>query len=816
MKWNVERAVVLGAGMMGAQIAAHLANCGIPTRLLDMVPEQLTPEEKKKGLSLSSPLVRNRLAKAGIESARKTKPPAFFLPERASWITPGNFEDNLSSVAEADWIIEAVSENLEVKRGLLERVLAFRKPGTVVSSNTSGLPLGRMAAGFPEEFRRHWLGVHFFNPPRYLHLCELIPGPDTLPEVVEAVAGFADMRLGKGVVPARDTPNFIANRIGAFFACNIFRVMEMEMEEEGLAEEKFAEESFTIEEVDQLTGPALGWPKTATFGTIDLVGLDVLASVTRNLLENVPGDESRELFRLPAFMEKMLSQGLLGAKTGAGFYKRVKQASGSDDTLVIDPKTLEYRPQKKAQFASLETGRGIEDIRERVRMLAVSDDRAGRFLWKALSRTFLYAARRIPEIADRIVEIDRAMRWGFGWKLGPFELWDAIGLEDSVQRMEGEGSKMPEIIRQMLSSGRKSFYENAELGLLYFDFGRGNYRLVEQPPGVLLLGVQGSHPVIEKNDDASLLDLGDGVACVEFHSKGNAIGAGTIAMVESGLRELSANFDALVIANQGTNFSAGANLQLLLEEIRAEHWEALDRMLRSFQQMNMAVKYSPKPVVVAPFRFTLGGGCEMALAASRVQASAETYMGLVETGVGLLPGAGGTKEMALRAADSLPAGSELLPAIREVFQTITNAKVSGSAEEARQLRFLGPADGITLNPDRLAADAKQTALEMARNNWKRAHPVPRTDVRVLGEGGLAEMKISIHLFRSGGFISGHDALIAGKIAHVLCGGKLTGPAAVSEQYLLDMEREASLSLYGEPKTQARIEHMLRAGKPLRN
>ncbi|MCH8267120.1 MAG: enoyl-CoA hydratase/isomerase family protein [Acidobacteria bacterium] len=806
MKWNVERAVVLGAGTMGAQIAAHLANCGIPTSLLDLVPDHLTPEEKKKGLSLSSPLVRNRLARAGIETARTSKPPAFFLQEKTSWITPGNFEDNLSWVAEADWIIEAVSENLEAKRGLLERVLAFRKPGTVVSSNTSGLPVGRIAAGFPEEFRRHWLGVHFFNPPRYLHLCELIPGPDTLPEIVEAVAGFADLRLGKGVVRAKDTPNFIANRIGTFFACNIFRIM--------------SEENFTLEEVDQLTGPALGWPKTATFGTLDLVGLDILASVTRNLLENVPEDESRELFRLPAFMEKMLSQGLLGAKTGAGFYKRVKQASGSSDALVIDPETLEYRPQKKSQFASLETGKGIgkgiQDTRERVGMLAGSDDRAGRFLWKVLSRTFLYAARRIPEITDRIVEIDRAMRWGFGWKLGPFELWDAVGLEGSLRRMEGEGCQAPENIRQMLSSGRKRFYQNAEHGLLYFDFGRGNYRLIEQPPGVLPLGGQGSHPVIEKNDDASLLDLGDGVACVEFHSKGNAIGAGTIAMVESGLRELSANFDALVIANQGTNFSAGANLQLLLEEIRAEHWEALDRMLRSFQQMNMAIKYSPKPVVVAPFRFTLGGGCEMAFAASRVQASAETYMGLVETGVGLLPGAGGTKEMALRAADSLPAGSELLPSIREAFQTITNAKVSGSAEEARQLRFLGPADGITLNPDRLAADAKQAALEMARNNWKRAHPAPRTDVRVLGEGGLAELKISVHLFRSGGFISDHDALIAGKIACVLCGGKLTGPAAVSEQYLLDLEREASLSLYGEPKTQARIEHMLRTGKPLRN
>ena len=802
MKWNVERAAVLGAGTMGAQIAAHLANCGIPTYLLDLVPEQLTADEKKKGLDLSSPLVRNRLARAGVETAQKSKPAAFYLPEKASWITPGNFEDHLSRVAEAGWIIEAVAENLEIKRNLLERVATFRKPGTVISSNTSGLPVERLAAGFPEEFRRHWLGTHFFNPPRYLHLLEVIPGPDTLPEVVDAVSSFADLRLGKGVVRAQDIPGFIANRIGTFCACNIFRLM--------------SEEGFAIEEVDQLTGPAIGWPKTATFGTIDLAGLDILAGVTRSLAEHVPGDEGREVFCLPAFMEKMLAQGLLGAKTGAGFYKRVKQASGNKEIRVLNPETLEYRQQSQSQFASLETGKSVPDVRERIRMLAASDDRAGRFLWKVLSRTFLYAAQRIPEITGRVVEIDRAMRWGFGWKLGPFEMWDAVGLEESAGRMEREGCEVPENIRRMLTSGRKSFYNDSEHGPQYFDFARGNYMLLEQPPGVLLLGGQGSLPVIEKNADASLHDLGEGVACVEFHSKGNAIGAGTIAMMTSGLRELSSNFDALVIASQGTNFSAGADLRLLLAEIRAEHWDKLDRMLRSFQQMNLAIKYSAKPVVVAPFRYTLGGGCEMALAAPRVQAAAETYMGLVETGVGLLPGGGGTKEMLLRATDSLSPAAELLPAVREVFEMITSAKVSGSAEEARRMRFLRPADRITMNPDRLAADAKQAALEMARNGWRRAHPAPRTGIRVPGEGGLAELKIGIHMFRSGGYISDHDAVIAGKIAHVLCGGRLTGTAAVSEQYLLDLEREASLSLYGEPKTQARIEHMLRTGKPLRN
>ncbi len=803
MKWNVKRAAVLGAGAMGSRIAAQLANCGIPSYLLDLVPQELTPEEKKKGFSLSSPLVRNRLARTGLEAAAKSKPAAFFIDEAASFITPGNFEDHLPCVAEADWIIEAVAENLEIKRSLWERVAAFRKPGTVVSSNTSGLPISGIAAGFSDEFRRHWLGTHFFNPPRYLHLLEVVPGPDTLPEIVEAVSSFADLRLGKGVVRAKDTPNFIANRIGLFSTCNILRLAH--------------EEGFTVEEVDRLTGAALGWPKSAIFGTIDLVGLDILAAVTRNLLENAAGDECREIFVLPEYAEKMLSRGLLGAKAGMGFYKRPKQASDNNETLAIDLTSLEYRPRKKVPFPSLDIARNIDDAGKRIRLLLEADDRAGRFLWKALSGTILYAARRIPEIADRTVEIDRAMRWGFGWELGPFELWDAVDLEESTRRMESEGCELPENVRRMLLSGRKSFYQDSQQGRRFFDFRSGDYLVLEEPPGVLLLhGGRQALRLIRQNAGASLLDLGDGVACVEFHSKMNAIGPDIIAMLNAGVRELSKGFEALVIANQGANFSAGANLLLLLMEIRAGNWDEIDRMVRSFQQMTLALKYSAKPVVAAPFKMALGGGCEVALGAPRVRAGAETYMGLVEAGVGLVPAGGGVKELYLRAVDHLPPATETLPAIQEVFRMIGFAKVSTSAENARQLGFLRPEDEITINPDRLLADAKQTALDMVNEGYRPMHPGPRSDIRVPGEGGLAELNLRIYLARQGEFITDHDAVVAGKIANILCGGKLTAPAVVSEQYLLDLAREAFLSLCGEANTQARIEHMLQTGKPLRN
>ena len=788
---------------MGSRIAAHLANCGIPCFLLDIAPQELTEQETKKGLNLASPEVRNRIVRLGLEAAVKSKPPAFYLTENASLITPGNLEDNLSWLGEADWIIEAVAEDFAIKRSLWERVVAHRRSGTVVSTNSSGLSIARLAAGLPEEFRRHWLGTHFFNPPRYLHLLEVIPGPDTLPEVIEAVSHFADVRLGKGIVRAKDTPNFIGNRIGIFCLCTILQ----RIEEEGL----------TIEEGDQLTGPMIGWPKSAAFGTLDLIGLDILSNIAQTILQNVPSDQDRDVFRLPGFVQKMLERGLLGNKKGAGFYKRIPANEGESQMLVLDLETLEYRPQKKAKSSLLETAKKIEDASERLRFLLQSQDPASRFLWKVLSQTFLYTARRVPEIADRILEIDRAMKWGFAWELGPFELWDAVGLSESIARMEHDGLDVPESVRRMLSSGRKRFYEDSGRGRQCFDFQSGNYLPLEHPPGILQLhGAKDSPTVVRQTADASLLDLGDRVACVEFHSKMNVIGPDIIAMVMSSLRELETNFDALVIANQGAHFSAGLNLHLLMKEIQEERWDAVKLLIQNFQQMNMAIKYSYKPVVVAPFKLTLGGGCEIALAAPRIRAGAETQIGLVETRVGLVPAAGGLKEMLLRAVDSLSPDADLLPILREVFDTISTAKVSGSAEEARRLRFLRPADGITMNPNRLVADAKQTALEMVRSGNLPAHPAPRNDIPVAGEAGLAALQIAIHIARRGGYITDYDAVVAGKIAHVLCGGELTGPATVSEQYLLDLEREAFLSLCGEPNTQARIQHMLQTGKPLRN
>ena len=799
MKWNVNRAVVLGAGTMGSRIAAHLANCGIPSTLLDLVPRELTPEETKKGLDLRSPIVRNRIARNGLDAALKGKPAAFYVDDAASLITPGNFDDHLAAVSDADWIIEAVAENLEIKRALLQRVAALRKPGTVISTNTSGLPIARIASGFSEEFRRHWLGTHFFNPPRYLHLLEVIPGPDTLPEIVEQVSQFADLRLGKGVVRCKDTPNFIGNRIGVFFLANILRVI--------------TEEGLTVEEVDRLTGPLIGFPKSATFGTLDLVGLDIMVAVTRNLFDNAPEDECRDTFRIPEFVERMMAKNLLGTKTGAGFFQRQK----TGDTLALDLQSLEYRPQKKIQFPSLDRAKGTEDLRERFRMLMESDDAAGRFLWKAFAPTFLYAARRIPEIADRIVEIDRAMQWGFGWELGPFELWDAVGLERSVRRMEKEGVQIPENVRRMLAAGHARFYEDSGWGKRYFDFPSADYVSIEQPAGILLLHGSSNAPrLIRAGTEASVLDLGDGVACVEFHGKANAISPTVVDTINAGLGVLAADFDALVIANQGSNFSAGANLQLLLQESRNANWESIDREVRAFQQMTLAIKYSPKPVVVAPFRMALGGGCELALAATRLRAAAETYMGLVEVGVGLVPAGGGCKEMLLRVTENLPAGEELLPAIREAFHTIGYARVSASAADARRLRFLRPADGITMNGERLVADAKQTALEMVRDSFRPADSRPRSNIRVPGQPAIAELQIGIHIARQGEFISDHDALIARKLAHILCGGNLTSPSLVTEQYLLDLEREAFLALCGEPKTQQRIEHMLLTGKALRN
>jgi 3-hydroxyacyl-CoA dehydrogenase len=811
-KRAIEKVVVLGAGTMGARIAAHIANAGVWCALLDIAPSELTPDEQKRGLTLASPDVRNRIVRAGLAAAVKGKPAAFFTKGLENRIITGNFEDDLKLCAEADWIIEVVAENLEIKRALLSRVAAIRKPGTIVTTNTSGLPVRRIAEGMAEEWQQHWAGTHFFNPPRYLKLVEIIPGAGTLPDVIGTLSEFVDHKLGKGAVIAKDTPNFIGNRIGTFSMLNAIRLMN--------------ELGMTFEEVDACTGPALGWPRSATFRLADIVGIDVLLHVIRNIYENIPNDESREIYRVPPLLEEMAKRGWLGDKTGSGFYKRVKKAGGESEILTLDPVKMEYRPQQKARFASIEAGKAIEDTRERLRMLVgpslegKEGDKAQKLIWGVLSGMCLYAARRVPEIADSIVDVDRAMRWGFVWELGPFEVWDAIGVEPMAKQLEKEGQSKPPIVADLLSSGKKSFYQSAQGETSYFDLAGKSYKPSPTPEGIIILkSLKERGKEIEKNSGASLVDLGDGVICCEFHSKMNAIGGDLLSMIHKGLARLRADFDAMVIANQGENFSAGANLMLILMTAQEQEWDDLHLMVRQFQNTTLAIKHSPKPVVVAPQGLALGGGCEVVLHGTRIHAAAEAYIGLVEVGVGLIPAGGGTKEMIIRANERAEGEEDLdlFHALKPVFENIAMAKVSTSGEEARELGYLRRADLVAMNLDRLVADAKQTALGLVRSEWRQTAPAPtEPSIRVLGTEFSAAAKLAVYMMLRGEYISEYDALVARKLGNILAGGALTSTQLVSEQYLLDLEREAFVSLCGERKTQERIAHTLKTGKPLRN
>jgi 3-hydroxyacyl-CoA dehydrogenase len=808
MRRPIEKAAVLGAGTMGARIAAHLANAGIPCYLLDIVPAELTADEKRKGLTLEKPAVRNRIVLAGLDAAKKARPAAFFTPETAKLITPGNFEDNLAWCAGADWIIEAVAENLEIKRKLLERVDAIRKPSAIVTTNTSGLPIRLIAEGRSDDFQRHWAGTHFFNPPRYMKLAELIPGPKTLPAVMEALEEVCDLRLGKGVVVAKDTPNFIANRVGTFSMLNAIRQMlALDM---------------TFDEVDACTGPAVGWPRSATFRTADIVGLDVLVHVIRNIYDSIPDDESREMFRVPPQVEEMMKRGWIGEKAGGGFYKRVKGAGGESEILTLDWKTMEYRPQQKAKFASIEAGKAIDDTRERLKMLVgpamdgAGGDKANKFIWPALSETCLYAARRVPEIANTVVDVDHAMRWGFGWEIGPFEIWDAIGVEPMAKALERGGRQMPPIVAKVLASPAKSFYISEKGTTRYFDLASGALAPVPEPAGILILkSLKDRTPVIQENSGASLIDLGDGVLCCEFHAKMNAIGGDIASMLNAGIARLETEFEAMVVGNQAANFSAGANLMLLLMTAQEGEWDDIHLAVKQFQRVNMAIKYAPRPVVCAPQGMALGGGCEMNLHAARIHATAEAYLGLVEVGVGLIPAGGGSKEMLIRANEHAAGGDtlDLTHALRPIFENIATAKVSTSAEEARSFGYLRPSDLISMNRDRQIADAKETALAMVRSGY---HPPAPAEIRVLGEEFYALARMAIHGMVSGEFATEFDGVVARKLAYILAGGSITAAQHVPEQYLLDLEREAFVSLCGERKTQERIAHTLKTGKPLRN
>ncbi len=789
---------------MGAQIAAHLANAGLPVLLLDIPPRELTAAEQAKGLTLETKAVRNRIAQAGLDAARKAKPAAFMTADRAALVSVGNFDDDMARLQDCDLIIEAVVENLEIKRKLYARVDAARRPGSVVASNTSGIPIREIADGRSEDFRAHFLGMHFFNPPRYLHLVELIGTEWTKPEVACSVAGFLDQRLGKGVVVAKDRPNFIANRIGTYGALVTIKTM--------------LDAGYSIEEVDRITGPALGRPKSATFRTFDIVGLDVLLHVTKNLYDAVPEDEERDAFVAPEFLQAMIGRGLLGSKTGGGFYRKQKGEGAKPEIWTLDHATLEYRPAQKVKLPALDMAKNVEEVGERIKGLVWGKERVGAFLWQTVSKTLRYAANRIPEIANNVVDVDRAMRWGFGWELGVFETWDAIGVEQSVARMRAEGAAVPANVERMLQAGATSFYKNEQGTRSFFDFDTLAYKPVNEPAGTIILkSVKERTAVVKKNSGASLIDLGDGVACLEFHSKMNAIGGDTIQMLKTALVEVEKNFIGLVVGNQGANFCVGANLMLMLMSAQDEEWDELDLMVRAFQQATMSLRYSSKPVVVAPFNLTIGGGCEFVVHGDRVRAAAESYIGLVEVGVGIIPAGGGAKEMTVRALDAIPKGmddADPFPFIKRMFETIALAKVSTSAMEARGLQFLTDDDAISMNADRLIADAKQDVLALARAGY--VAPQPRTDILALGNPALATLKLGIHQMKRGGFISDHDALIGEKLARILTGGDLDHPTRVSEQHLLDLEREAFLSLAGQRKTQERMAHTLKTGKPLRN
>ncbi len=792
---------------MGARIAAHLANAGIPCYLLDIIPTSLTPAEQSKGLTLESPAVRNRIVLAGFEALKKSRPAAFFTPDSARLVTPGNLEDNIAWCGQVDWIIEAVAENLEIKRSLFARVETVRKSGTIVSSNTSGLPIHLIAEGRSEDFQQHWAGTHFFNPPRYMKLVELIPGPKTLPEVLQSLEEICDLRLGKGVVAAKDTPNFIANRIGTFSMLNVIRQMQLlEM---------------TIEEVDACTGPAIGQPKSATFRTGDLVGLDILVHVVRNIYDNAITDESRDIYKVPPFMEEMIKRGWLGDKTGGGFYQKVK-TGGESEILTLDWQKMEYRPRLKAKFPSIEAGKGIEDTRERLRALLApalegkAGDKANRLLWSSLSQTCLYAARRMPEISHSVVDLDRALRWGFAWELGAFEVWDAVGVERMAKALERDGQELPPLVRKVLDSPAKSFYQSEKGTTRYFDLNSQALQPVPEPPGIIILkSLKDRSGVVQKNAGASLIDLGDGVLCCEFHSKMNSIGGDLVAMIHAGITRLSSDFDAMVIGNQAANFSVGANLMLVLISAQEGEWDDIHMAVRQFQRVNMAIKYAPRPVVAAPQGMALGGGCEVSLHAARIHAAAEAYLGLVETGVGLIPGGGGTKEMLIRANEHSAGGEDLdlFHALKPVFENIAMARVSTSGEDARSLGYLRPSDFIAMNRDRQIADAKQSALALLRAGY---HPPAPAQVRVLGEEFLTGAKLAVHMMIRGGYASEYDGVVGRKLASILAGGSITAPQLVPEQYVLDLEREAFVSLCGERKTQERIAHTLKTGKPLRN
>lgn len=808
MNRTIKKVAVLGSGVMGSRIACHFANIGVEVLLLDIVPNALLPEEEKKGLTLDHPLVKNRVVNHHLSTIVKTNPSPIFSKSVLQRIKTGNFDDNLKDIASVDWIIEVVVERLDIKASLFEKVEKFRKPGTLITSNTSGIPIHLMTKDRSDDFVAHFCGTHFFNPPRYLRLLEIIPTAKTKSEVVDFLMHYGDKFLGKTTVLCKDTPAFIGNRIGVYAMLALTHLVE--------------KLELTVEEVDRFTGPALGRPKSATFRTADVVGLDTLVNVAKGLYENAENDEALEVFNLPSYVQKMVDNKWLGEKTKQGFYKKVKDENGKSVILALDLNTLEYRTQNKVQSATLEMTKPVEDIRKRMKVFESGQDKAGKLFRAANYPLFEYASKRIPEISDELYRIDDAMRAGFGWELGPFEMWDALGVKETIQKIEeadkmlpGQEGKVAAWVLEMLEAGIDSFYKLIDGKKHYYDIASKSYKLIPGADEFIVLDDLREKNTVWKNSGVSLIDLGDGILNVEIHSKMNTIGGDVLQGINKAVDLAEKEYKGLVIANDGANFSAGANIGMIFMLAVEQEYEELNMAVKMFQDTSMRLRYSSIPVVLAPFNLTLGGGCEFSMHADFVQLHAETYMGLVEFGVGVIPGGGGSKEFALRASDEYNDRNIDINVLKERFLTIGQAKVSTSAQEAFELGYLQEGKfAITMNRSRLIADAKEKALELYAAGY--TQPVQRKDIKVLGNQGLGIVYAGANSMKSGNYISEHDQLISEKLGWVMCGGDLSSPTEVSERYLLDLERKEFLSLVGQKKTLERLQFMLTKGKPLRN
>jgi 3-hydroxyacyl-CoA dehydrogenase len=801
MNRHINKVAVIGSGIMGSGIACHFANIGVEVLLLDIVPRELNEKEKSKGLTLEDKAVRNRLVNDALTAALKSKPSPIYHKDFARRIQTGNLEDDLAKISEADWIIEVVVERLDIKKQVFEKLDKHRKPGTLITSNTSGIPIAFMNEGRSADFQEHFCGTHFFNPPRYLKLFEVIPGPNTKNEVLDFLIAYGERFLGKTAVLAKDTPAFIGNRIGIFSIMSLFHTVK--------------EMGLTLEEVDKLTGPVIGRPKSATFRTVDVVGLDTLVHVANGIGENCPEDERHELFQLPDFIQQMVAQSWLGSKTGQGFYKKVKQEGGKSEILSLDLDTMEYRKRKKASFATLEQTKPIDTVIDRFPILVAGKDKAGDFYRNSFGALFAYVTHRIPEITDALYKIDDAMKAGFGWEHGPFQIWDAVGLEKGLEMLEATGQAAAPWITEMKEAGVDSFYTVKEGATYFYDIGKKSYEKVPgQDSFIILDNIRKTHEVF-KNTGVVVEDLGDGILNVEFRSKMNTIGGDVLAGLNKAVDLAEKDFQGLVVGNQGANFSVGANIGMIFMMAVEQEYDELAMATKYFQDTMMRMRYSSIPVISAPHGMTLGGGCELSLHADRVVAAAETYIGLVEFGVGVIPGGGGSKEMALRASDTFRKDDVELNALREYFLAVATAKVSTSAYEAFDFGVLQKGkDVVVVNKDRQIATAKAYAKLMAESGYTR--PMQRKDVKVLGKQALGMFLVGTDSMEAGKYISEHDKKIANKLAYVMAGGDLSEASYVSEQYLLDLEREAFLSLCTERKTLERIQHMLKTGKPLRN